>query len=283
MGTMLQLAGMPPGVCPEEWSRSHPDEVKNVSLQYFLAGSDMVLTNTFGIHPVKLDKFGLAGEVGELTRLAVELARRAAQEAGKPEGIVAMSLGPTGDFLKPLGTLDPDDVRGGYRRTASAALDAGADAACIETFTAVDEAVLAVEAVTASGLEALATMSFDKGPAGFRTMMGVTPAQAAQALRDAGAFAVGVNCGSISMAELPELLGEMSAVASPPFIIHANAGRPVLQNGRTVFPEAPAETARHVCGVIEAGARIVGGCCGTTPEHIRAIRKVVDAMPGQSL
>jgi 5-methyltetrahydrofolate--homocysteine methyltransferase len=278
MGTMLQRAGLPSGIAPEEWNRTQPDKVKNVSLQYFLAGSDMVLTNTFGGHPVKLGKFGLADEAEKLCRLGVELARKAADEAGKPDGIVAVSLGPTGEFMKPLGTLEPDEVKAGYAKAAKAAMDGGADAACIETFTAIDEAVIAVEAVAEIGLPVVATMSFDKGPAGYRTMMGVSPEEAAKKLKEAGAIAVGANCGSVEMADIPAIFKLMKKAVKIPFIVHANAGRPELRGNETVFPQSPEDIAISVPEVVKAGARIVGGCCGTTPEHIKSIRKAVDAL-----
>jgi len=278
MGTMLQRAGLPLGIAPEEWNRTQPDKVMNVSLQYFLSGSDLVLTNTFGGHPVKLAKFGLAGETEKLCRLGAELARRAASEAGKPDGIVAASLGPTGEFMKPLGTLEPDEVKAGYAKAAKAAMDGGADAACIETFTAIDEAVIAVEAVTEIGLPVVATMSFDKGPVGYRTMMGVSPEEAAKKLKEAGAIAVGANCGSVEMADMPAILKLMRKAVKISFIVHANAGRPELRGNETVFPQSPEDIAIAVPEVVKAGARIVGGCCGTTPEHIKSIRKAVDTL-----
>jgi len=285
MGTMLQSAGLPSGIAPEEWNRTQPDKVMNVSLQYFLAGSDMVLTNTFGGHPIKLGKFGLANEAEKLCRLGAELARKAALSAGRQDGIVAVSLGPTGEFMKPLGLLEPGEVKAGYAKAAKAAMDGGADAACIETFTAIDEAVLAVEAVTEVGLPVVATMSFDKGPgregstpSGYRTMMGVSPEEAAKALKEAGAIAVGANCGSVEMADMPEILKLMRKVVKIPFIVHANAGKPQLRGNVTVFPQSPEDIAVPMPEVVKAGARIVGGCCGTTPDHIRSIRKAVDAL-----
>ncbi|MBN1808516.1 MAG: homocysteine S-methyltransferase family protein [Planctomycetes bacterium] len=277
MGTMLQNAGMPSGANPEEWGSRNPDVVKRISLDYFLAGSDMVLTNTFGVHPVKLGKSGIGDKVEELCGAAVRAARMAAEESGRADGLVVLSLGPTGDFLKPLGTLDPEDVGAGYRRAAAAALDAGADAACVETFTDAGEASLAVSAAAAAGLDVLATMSFDAGAAGFRTMMGVSPQDAARVLHDAGAAAVGANCGSLEMADMAAVIEEMAPHVPGPYVVHANAGRPELRGGSTYFPQQPADMGRAVAAVLKAGCSIIGGCCGTTPEHVRSIRAAVDA------
>lgn len=277
-GTRLQAAGLGPGDCPEEWNLSHPEEVQRVPAEYLAAGSDMVLTNTFGVHPVRLRRHGLEEKAAEFTGAAVRLALEAKARAGRPDSLVALSLGPTGEFLKPLGTLEWKEVKDGYVLAAEAALNAGVEACVVETFTSNDEAAAAVEAAVEVGLFVMATMSFDPAADGYRTMMGHTPEEAAIVLRDAGAGIVGANCGSVEMKDMVRIAGRMAEACGLPVLIHANAGRPVLKEGRTVFPQSPEEMAGPVPQVIKAGAVIVGGCCGTGPEHIAAIRRAVDAV-----
>ena len=266
MGTELMRAGLAPGECPESWNASRPDDVRAISRSYFDAGSDMVLTNTFGASRWKLAKFDLADRQEKLVSAGVKLA----VEGGDGKGIVALSIGPTGEFIAPLGTLSPEEVKADFAAQVAAAAEAGADGILCESMSALEEITLGVEAAREAGLCALATMTFSKGPAGYRTMMGNSPAETAKALEEAGADVVGANCG-VGVEDMIHIVAEMREATAKPILVHANAGMPELKNGQTVFPEGPEEMAAKVLALREAGAQIIGGCCGTTPDHIRAM------------
>ena len=265
MGTELMRAGLAPGECPESWNETHPDEVRAIARRYFEAGSDMVLTNTFGASRFKLSKFGLGDRVREFVSAGVRLAREGAPD----DGMVALSVGPTGEFLSPLGDVGRDEMKAAFVEQVEAALEAGADGICVESMSAIDEIRLGIEAAKEAGLCALATMTFDKGPAGYHTMMGNAPADVAKALVEAGADVVGTNCGA-PMGDIINIVREMRAVTVAPILVHVNAGMPQLKNGKTVFLDTPEQMASQVQALHEAGATIIGGCCGTTPDHIRA-------------
>lgn len=270
MGTELDKAGLAPGECPEAWNETHPDAVRAIAKSYFDAGSDMVLTNTFGASRFKLAKFDLADRVADLVSAGVRLAKEAAPEGG----MVAVSIGPTGEFMAPLGTVTEEETTEAFAQEARAAADAGADGACVETMSALDETICAVRAAKAAGLCTMATMSFGKGPAGYRTMMGVSPEDAARALAAAGADVVGTNCG-VPVDDAIEIVKAMRAVTDKPILVHVNAGLPQLVDGKTVFVDDPEALAAHALALAEAGADIIGGCCGATPEHIRAIAEAL--------
>ena len=270
MGTELSKAGLEPGECPEAWNETHPDAVRAIAKSYFDAGSDMVLTNTFGASRFKLAKFDLADRAVDLVSAGVRLAKEAAPEGG----MVAVSIGPTGEFMAPLGTVTEEEMTEAFAQEARAAADAGADGACVETMSALDETTCAVRAAKAAGLCTLATLSFSKGPAGYRTMMGVSPEDAARALAEAGADVVGANCG-VPADDVIEIVKAMRAVTDKPILVHVNAGLPQLVDGKTVFVDDPEALAAHALALHEAGADIIGGCCGTTPEHIRAIAEAL--------
>jgi len=266
MGTELMRAGLSPGECPESWNASRPDDVRAISKSYFDAGSDMVLTNTFGASRWKLEKFGLADRQAELVGAGVKLA----VEGGDGKGMVALSIGPTGEFIAPLGTVTAEEVKADFAAQVAAAAGAGADGILCESMSAIEEITLGVEAAGEAGVCALATMTFSKGPAGYRTMMGDSPAEVAKALEAAGADVVGANCG-LGIEDIINIVREMRPATAKPILVHVNAGMPELKDGRTVFPDSPEHMAAKVPELHEAGAQIIGGCCGTTPEHIRAM------------
>ena len=273
-GTMLQARGLGAGDCPEEWNVSHAEDVQSVASAYARAGSDMVLTNTFGGSRLKLRKMGHGERVVELNEAGARNSLMAA-----PDVIVAGSVGPTGEFLKPLGTVSVEEMTEVFSEQIAAMLGAGVKVVCVETMMAVEEAVCAVQA--AKGLDAavdvICTMTFDETPKGFRTMMGVSPERAAKELAGAGADVVGSNCGNGSPA-MVAIAREFRRHTDHPILIQANAGLPEVVNGETIYSEGPADMAAQVKPLVEAGACIIGGCCGTTPEHIAAIREVVDAL-----
>ena len=271
-GTWLQSHGLEPGGCPEEFNLSRPGLIRQMAREYFEAGSDMVLTASFGGNRFMLEKYGHGGRVREVNRLAAEHARSQAP----PNGLVAGSVGPTGEFIEPLGSVSESEMLDAFAEQITALEEGGADAVVIETMFAMDETRLAARAARENtSLAVIATMTFDKGPRGFFTMMGVTPEAAARELRDAGADVVGANCGNgaDSMLELARLI---RAATDGPMIIHSNAGIPAIRQGQIVYPETPEFMAPRFKEMSEMGVNIFGGCCGTTPSHIRAISEILD-------
>lgn len=273
-GTLLQARGLQPGECPELWNVEHPDEVRRVAQAYVDAGADMIESDSFGGTRFKLEHFGLANRVAELNEAAAAISRRA---AGDSRHVIA-SVGPTGKLLL-LGDVTEEEIYEAYREQLVALERGGADACCIETFAAIDEAVLAVRAARENTrLEVICTFTFERTlQAEYRTMMGVSPAEMAKALLAAGADIVGTNCGN-GMARMVDIVREIRAAAPEARILaQANAGMPVLKDGISSFPETPEQMAAQVPALLAAGADIVGGCCGTSPEHIRQISRVVRA------
>ncbi len=274
-GTMLQASGLEPGDCPEEWNISHPDVVRSIAVEYVKAGADMVLTNTFGGSRVKLEKFGFGDKVKEFN----EIAARLSLEGAGGSAIVAGSVGPTGEFLEPLGELSEQQMEDIFAEQISGIVSAGVRVICIETMTAIEEASCAIRAARKVDpeLDIITTMTFDPTPNGFRTMMGVDCERAAKVLTEAGADVIGSNCGN-GIEQMIPITAEMSKYSDRPILIHSNAGVPELIDGKTVFRQSPEDMAAKVKDLVEAGASIVGGCCGTTPAHIRAIRAEIDKL-----
>lgn len=269
MGTFLQAKGLKPGECPESWCLSHPDVVRGIAEAYIAAGADVVETNSFGGTSYKLKEFGLADQVRAFNIAAARLAK----EAMGDKGYVAASVGPTGQIVEDEGgNRSEQELYEAFREQVMALAEGGADALCIETMSSLIEAVQAIRAAKENTrLPVICTFTFEPGQRGFRTMMGVDPARAAREAVAAGADIVGANCGN-GIANMIAITTEMrAAVPNTPILIHANAGMPVFEGGKTVFKETPADMAARVAELITAGANIIGGCCGTTPEHIAAM------------
>jgi 5-methyltetrahydrofolate--homocysteine methyltransferase len=277
-GTLLQAAGLKVGECGESWNLVRPEAVRAVAAAYVEAGADMVLTNSFGGSLPVLKKYGLAERAAEINRAAAELSLAAAGTAGGA-ALVAASVGPTGEMLEPLGAISSAGLEEVFRVQIAALLEGGVRALCVETMTAVEEAACAVRAAKAldEGVDVIATMSFDRTASGYRTMMGVDPARAVSVLTDAGADILGSNCGQ-GIEQMVALAAEFSSLTDKPILIHANAGLPELVDGEAVYRQTPEMMARFVPELVRSGAVIVGGCCGTGPEHIRAMREQVDAL-----
>jgi 5-methyltetrahydrofolate--homocysteine methyltransferase len=271
-GTFLYEKGMKPGECPDAWSIDHFDEVVDIAKRYADAGADMVESNSFGGSRYKLEHFGLQDKVAEINEAAVRASRK-----GAGDKFVIASIGPTGKLLV-TEEVTEDDLYEAFKAQAIALEKGGADAVCIETMSDAEEACCAIRAAKENTkLEIIATFSFDKTVQGtYRTMMGLSPADSVKAALDAGADIVGTNCGN-GIERMIEIVREMKAAYPKAFIlVHANAGLPQNVDGKDIFPETPEMMASLVESIIEAGANIVGGCCGTTPAHITAIKKVVD-------
>jgi 5-methyltetrahydrofolate--homocysteine methyltransferase len=274
MGTYLQTKGLQPGECMESWCVSHPNVIKGIHEDYIAAGADIVETNSFGGTCYKLKPYGLADKVRELNLAAVALARQAM--AGK--GYVAASVGPTGHIVEDEGgDVTPRDLYEAFQEQVVALAEGGADALCIETMASLSEAVQAIKAAKENTkLPVICTFTFEAGARGFRTMMGVTPERAAREAVAAGANIVGANCGN-GIVNMIEITRQMRAAQpSTPILVNANAGMPVLEGVKTVFKETPEFMASKVKDLIIAGAQIIGGCCGTTPEHIAAMARAAN-------
>lgn len=274
-GTFLQAKGMQAGTCPELWNIDHPEAVSDIARSYLEAGADMTETNSFGGNSCKLAHYGLSGQAYEINRSAAALSRQAAG----PDKIVLGSVGPTGKFLM-MGDLSSEEMFEVFYEQCQALKDGGADAIVVETMTDLEEAVIAVRAAAKTGLDVLCTMTFDPlVGGGYRTMMGVSPSDMIQPLIEAGASVVGSNCGNGSKGMI-DIVREIRSVNTEiPILIQSNAGLPVFKDGQTLFPESPEEMAASVPGLMEAGANIIGGCCGSTPAHIRAIAARVRKYP----
>jgi 5-methyltetrahydrofolate--homocysteine methyltransferase len=268
-GTFLTAKGLVPGECPELWNISHEHSVLEIAKSYIDAGSDMIETNSFGASGLKLKHFGLGSRTGEINEAAARISREA---SGKEKHVIG-PMGPTGKILM-MGDTTEEELYSAFREQAIALEAGGADACCIETMSALDEAVIAIKAAKENTtLEIIATFTFEKKADRWRTMMGVSPDQMAKGLIEAGADIIGTNCGN-GIDEMIELLSELGkASGDTPLIVQPNAGKPFVLDGKITYPDSPEYMASKVPALIEAGARIIGGCCGTTPAHIRAIRE----------
>ncbi len=271
-GTFLQKKGMKPGECPELWCVDHREDVLDIARGYIEAGSDMVETDSFGGTCFKLEHYELADRTAELNEAAASISR----EAAGPDKYVIASIGPTGKMLL-MGDVTEEELYNAFKEQAVALEEGGADAVCIETMSAIDEASLAVKAAKENtSLEVICTFTFEKTATGeYRTMMGVSPAEMAKEISAAGADIIGTNCGN-GMERMIEIVRQLRAESDKPILVHANAGLPKNVNGVDIFPDTPEDMAKLVPGIVEAGANIIGGCCGTTPAHISAIKDAVN-------
>ena len=266
-GTYLQSRGLEPGSAPEALNVSHPDLIRSMASDYLNAGVDMVLTNSFGANRLMLGKYGYEDKTIELNMLAAQHARSQVAH----DNYVVGSVGPTGEFLEPLGEISNADMLDVFVEQITALERGGADAVIIETMTALEEAELAILATKENtDLTVMATMTFDKGPRGFFTMMGVTPSVAAKQLQRAGADVVGTNCGN-GIDAMIEIAREMRETTDAYLLVHSNAGIPAIRKGQIVYPETPEYMAEGFRTLAEIGINIVGGCCGTTPQHSREL------------
>ena len=279
MGTQLQLAGLEPGGCGEAWNLDAPEKVLAIQRAYVEAGADCLLTHTFGASRIMLERHGEGGRVAAINRAAVELARDA---FGQAPGFVIGDIGPFGGLMEPYGEVPRERVEAAFREQAEALVAAGADAIIVETQTALEELELGLAAARAAGAPVvIGSLAYDEMRASdeVRTMMGVGPEQAAGFLVEKGADVLAFNCGTgIDMAKGADIAARYRSVSDRPIMGQPNAGQPVLRDMRIVYDMTPEEMAADLPALVEAGARIVGGCCGSTPAHIRELRRTLDRL-----
>lgn len=269
--TYLQRHGLGPGDCPEEFNVSHPEAVRRMARAYFDAGSDMVLTNSFGGTRLMLNKYGFSSRVREFNYQAAQHARSEAP----PGHYVISSVGPTGEYLKPLGWASEAEMLEAFTEQITALEEGGADGIVIETMVSLEEARLAIKAAKENtNLIVMATMVFDRERHGFFTRMGATPEQVVNGLQEAGADVVGANCGSGINAML-ELARELRNATDEYLLVHCNAGIPSIRDAQIFYPESPEYMVEGFKKLADLDINIIGGCCGTGPYHIRAIAKAL--------
>ena len=274
-GTQLMACGLEPGESPEALNLSDPQVLGEIAGLYLDAGAELITTNTFGASPLSLERYGLAERTEEINRAAVA----ALKPVVEGRAYISGSVGPCGAMVKPYGDTEPEAMADAFHRQIGALIDAGADLICVETMIDLTEARLAVEAARArsADIPIIATMTFDATPRGYFTMMGSSVEQACAALVEAGANVVGSNCGN-GVEKMVEIAREFARHATVPIAIQSNAGLPEQSGGVLVWPETPDFMAERVGELIDLGVKIIGGCCGTGPDHIRAIRSAVDAL-----
>jgi len=270
LGSMLLARGLAPGEAPEGWNLERPEELVAIHQRYVQAGSEAVHTNTFGANTMRLERFGLAGRCAEINQQAVALARRA-----NPVFVLG-DVGPTGEYLQPVGKAEPDAMRAAFLEQARALADAGVDGFHIETMSDLREALLALEAVRQAAADAvvLVSLTFDRKRRGFFTVMGDAAKNAGRKLVQAGASGVGANCTLTSPDMVPlarEIVDSVSELNAS-VVMQANAGQPQLDDGQVHYPHDPDAFAADAVEMARCGVRVIGGCCGTEPATISALK-----------
>ena len=275
MGTMLQAAGLKSGACGEEWNVTHRAEVQAIHRAYLEAGSDIALANTFGANRFRLKEYGKEKEVARYNRAAAELAKEVAEEF---DALVLGDMGPSGQMLAPLGTASEEELFEAFQEQARALVEGGVDGLIVETMTTANELAVAVRAARSMGtLPILASVSYNPAKDSYRTMMGETVAYCVEQALAAGADIVGTNCG-IGIEDMTRVVREIRAATERPIIAQPNAGLPEVVEGKVIYRQTPEAMAERVPALLEAGARLVGGCCGTNPAFIRLAKaKVLEA------
>lgn len=277
MGTQLMIAGLEQGNCGEAWNLTHPERVLAIQRRYVEAGSECLITNTFGGSRIMLTRHSEGEHVAAINKAGVEIARKAFD--GK-DGYVLGDIGPFGGLLAPFGDFTEDQVRSAFEEQAAALVEGGADAIIIETQTSLEELLIGIRAAQAAGAKCIiGSMAYDVTLDGstFRTMMGVDPERAAEFMEENGVHIVALNCGTgMEMERARVAVERYKAVTSLPVMVQPNAGKPRLENMKIIYDETPEQMVKGLRPLLEAGANIVGSCCGSTPDHIRAFRQVMD-------
>jgi 5-methyltetrahydrofolate--homocysteine methyltransferase len=277
MGTQLQRAGLEPGGCGKVWNVTHPDRVLAIGRSYVEAGSDLLITNTFGGCRLMLERHELADQTVAINKQAARIARQA---FGTERGYVLGDIGPFGGMMEPLGDVPEARVRDALQEQADALVEGGVDAVIVETQTSLEELTLGVEVARQAGAPCIiGSMAYDVSHDGnqVRTMMGVSPTDAARCMVELGVDVVALNCGTgIDMIQAALVLGIYRSVCKLPLMAQPNAGQPILENMQVCYKQTPAEMAADLEKLLAAGANIIGACCGSSPEHIRQLRPIID-------
>lgn len=275
IGTMLMDFGLKPGEPPESFNLTRAEVLEEIARLYLNAGADIIQTNTFGASPVKLSFYSLEDKTEEINKNAVQAVRNVV----KDRAYVSGSCGPSGKILKPYGDIEPKEVYHSFERQINVLVSTGVDCIIIETMTDLREAELAIKAAKtiSSSTPVIATMTFDPTPRGFYTIMGINIKSAVHGLEEVGADIIGSNCGN-GIENMIKIGKEFKKYSDLPIIIQSNAGIPSIKDNKPIYPEIPEFMAEKAKELVSAGISIIGGCCGTTPEHIKAIRNMVDSL-----
>lgn len=273
IGSLLFEKGLNPGDCPERFNLEHPEVLAEIAQAYLQAGADIIQTNTFGASPLKLSDYNLDDKTKDINQKAVEIVKQVVNS----KTFISGSVGPTGKMLLPYGDIEPTVMKENYKRQIGILIESGVDLLCIETMTDLNEAVIAIQSAReiSSDIPIIATMTFDVIPQGCVTIMGHGLAKVCNKLEETGANVIGSNCGN-GTKNMITIAKEFIANSKLPVIIQSNAGIPTIIDDQVFYQETPEEFANFTKILIELGVSIIGGCCGTTPNHIRAIRQIVN-------
>lgn len=273
IGSLLFEKGLNPGDCPERFNLEHPEVLAEIAQAYLQAGANIIQTNTFGASPLKLSDYNLDDKTEEINKKAVEIVKQVVDSKALAYG----SVGPSGKMLLPYGNIEASAMQDNYKRQIGILIESGVDLLCIETMTDLNEAVIAIQSAReiSSDIRIIATMTFDVIPQGCVTIMGNSVAQVCTKLEEAGANVIGSNCGN-GTENMVTIAKEFLTNTRLPIIIQSNAGIPTIIDDQVVYQETPEEFANFTKILIELGVSIIGGCCGTTPDHIKVIRQTVD-------
>jgi 5-methyltetrahydrofolate--homocysteine methyltransferase len=276
IGSLLISRGLAPGQCPETFNLSRPDVLEEIAGLYLQAGADLIQTNTFGASPMKLEAFGLGQRMEEINRNAVRAARKAVGD----DAYVYASCGPSGKMVLPYGDTHPDELFENFSRQIDVVIAEKVDLICVETMTDLQEAVLAIRAIRSisQSIPVMASMTFESTRKGFFTIMGNRIHDVARELREAGADVVGSNCGN-GIENMIRIAKEFRQATDAPLLIQSNAGLPRLEDGKLFYPESPAFMSEKSREFSKVGVAVVGGCCGTTPDHIKEFVRVLKGTP----
>lgn len=273
IGSLLFEKGLNAGDCPERFNLEHPEVLAEIAQAYLQAGADIIQTNTFGASPLKLSDYNLDDKTKDINQKAVEIVKQVVNS----KTFISGSVGPTGKMLLPYGDIEPTVMKENYKRQIGILIESGVDLLCIETMTDLNEAVIAIQSAReiSSDIPIIATMTFDVIPQGCVTIMGHGLAKVCNKLEETGANVIGSNCGN-GTKNMITIAKEFIANSKLPVIIQSNAGIPTIIDDQVFYQETPEEFANFTKILIELGVSIIGGCCGTTPNHIRAIRQIVN-------